>query len=175
MIITTMRQQLSALRILAEYGERFPKLPAIGYSGITGSGTLTATVNIWGWGDPEAARRRVEEGMTEVMDALAVVVGAPLKWTKNDPSRNNYTEKYYELTAELSPVAKITLSTQRETVCERVVVLTGTEEVEERDPELVAKALEAIPAVTVKKPKEIVEWQCNPVLAAKTNESLVTA
>lgn len=52
---------------------------------------------------------------------------------------------------------------QRDLVCERVVVGTHEEQVEEQDPE----ALAAVPVVKVKKTVEDVEWRCTPLLAAE--------
>lgn len=171
-----MRRQMSAIRVAADYAERFPELPIIHYSGTTSwNGEAKLKVHFWQWSTDEESRIKIENEMIAVMDALTDITGQPLEWVKNDPTENSYTEKYYEVTAQLSPVATISLSAERAVLCERVVVLTGTEKVEERDPELVEKALEGIPTVIVEKPKEIVEWQCNPVIAAKTNPVAVPA
>jgi len=52
--------------------------------------------------------------------------------------------------------------TQRDAVCERVVVGTRTKTVQEPDPDAVA----ALPMVTREVIIEDVEWQCTPLLAA---------
>lgn len=51
----------------------------------------------------------------------------------------------------------------RNQVCERVVVGTREEQVEEPDPE----ALAAVPKRTVTRVVEDVEWRCTPILAAE--------
>lgn len=51
---------------------------------------------------------------------------------------------------------------QRDQVCERVVIGTHEETLEEPDPE----ALAAVPTVTKTVTVEDVEWRCQPILAA---------
>lgn len=58
----------------------------------------------------------------------------------------------------------IQVYTEREEVCERVVVGTKTETKKVKDPE----ALAAVPEVEVTEEVEIVEWRCMPLLADRS-------
>jgi len=54
---------------------------------------------------------------------------------------------------------------QREEVCERVVVGTRQVEVEEPDPKAVVEAVAALPKVKRVETVEDIEWRCTPLLA----------
>ena len=73
-----------------------------------------------------------------------------------------YTDDYGKVLLHFGPVY-LQAYTNRDEVCERVVV--GTREVVEevKDPE----ALAAVPTITQKRTEEIVEWQCRPLLAGE--------
>lgn len=55
----------------------------------------------------------------------------------------------------------------RDQVCERIVVATREEVVEEPDPELLAK----VPTVKRTVPVEEVRWECTPLLAPASDET----
>jgi len=56
------------------------------------------------------------------------------------------------------------LTAPHEDVCEKVVIDSVEVEEEQRDPELVRAALEAIPVVKVTRTVERTEWKCPPSL-----------
>lgn len=102
-------------------------------------------VYVSGWNDDAA----------ENMAAAARALGKADKDT---------TGNYFGLTRQFGPHV-VHLFTDRNAVCERIVVGTETVEVEGPDPEAVA----ALPTVKRTETREVVEWHCPPsILAAGT-------
>ncbi len=89
------------------------------------------------------------DGQREACAALAREVGG--RWDKRETS----VRDSFILERELVPGVKVQVWTDREAVCERVVV--GTETVEVPDPDFEA------PTVTVE--REVVEWRCESLLS----------
>ena len=124
----------------------------------------------WGSGtesyDEYQERRKVwqrvnlEERIAAIVDAL----GEGVEWEKNDPTKEEY---YYKLST-LWHGARLTITTSREAVCEKVVVLETEREDEVPDPELTKTFMDAVPKVKVMVKDTITEWQCNSALAAAT-------
>ncbi|HBH59915.1 MAG TPA: hypothetical protein DDY41_17675, partial [Arthrobacter bacterium] len=105
-------------------------------------------------------RVNLEERIAAIVDAL----GEGVEWEKNDPTKEEY---YYKLST-LWHGARLTITTSREAVCEKVVVLETEREDEVPDPELTKTFMDAVPKVKVMVKDTITEWQCNSALAAAT-------
>jgi riboflavin synthase len=71
-------------------------------------------------------------------------------------------DKYAEALLRFGHIT-VQVYTQRDVVCERIVVGAHEETVEEQDPEALAK----VPTRKVTKVVEDVEWRCMPLLAAE--------
>jgi hypothetical protein len=71
------------------------------------------------------------------------------------------TDLFAKALLRFGPVT-VQVYTDREAVCERVVVGSHEEVVEEKDPE----ALAAVPTITRTVTVEDVEWQCKPLMDA---------
>lgn len=113
----------------------------------------------------EAARKEykridLEQRIAAIVDAL----GEGVEWEKNDPSK----EEYYYTLSTVWRGASVNISTSRDDVCEKVVVLETEHEEEAPDPELTKTFMDAVPKVKVMVKDTITEWQCNEVLAEKT-------
>lgn len=92
---------------------------------------------------------------------LAAAVRAfPGRLDKNDPAESDYDRMYFTLTGRLHGLL-VDFTSDRQAVCERVVVGTTEVVVEEPDPNAVA----ALPKVTRRQVVEQVEWRCHPLLA----------
>lgn len=76
----------------------------------------------------------------------------------------DYSTTFAKVRAIWSENFSFALQSDREQVCERVVV--GTREVTEEVPD--PEALAAVPTTTVTRTEEIVEWECRPLLAGDT-------
>lgn len=146
-----LRQSALALRELATLVEQHPDIPEPDFEYRT-----------YGKG-PRIKFSHYGSDAEEQIAKLVKILGVP--FTKNDPSANGYNEMYYVLEGTWAGVS-VEIITERSTVCERVVVLTEDIEEEVPDPELV----KALPTVKQHHTREIVEWQCNPVIAAATAE-----
>lgn len=107
---------------------------------------------------PDVKRGAIEAEFAKIVDMFPGAV-----WEKNEPT-GSYGETYYELKGAWEDV-QIEVLTYRQDVCEAVVVLEHDVVSEVPDPELVA----AIPLIKVTEKKKVVEWQCNPVIAEKTD------
>lgn len=95
------------------------------------------------------------EVMAEAIRRFKTVATGPIKKKYHD-----YGDGYFEAVIPLRAIS-VTLTDQRDQVCERIV--TGTTTVTETvpDPEYIAAA----PKVTVSREVETVEWKCGPVLS----------
>lgn len=78
------------------------------------------------------------------------------------PVKKNFIGDYFELSAKFGDL-KIEFATSRALVCVRRIVSTVEEQVEEPDPEEVAK----LPTKLVTRTREIVEWDCPPSILAQ--------
>lgn len=111
--------------------------------------------------------RRHEAQRTDLearIGALVEALGDDLEWEKNDPSKEEY---YYRLRCVWHG-ADLSISTSREAVCEKVVVLETEREEEVPDPAVIEAVTKAAPLVKVTVKDTITEWQCNSALAEKT-------
>lgn len=110
--------------------------------------------------------RRVdlERRIATILDGIEALGGIEGEWEKNDPEKDSYS---YTLTGKWMG-ANVSISCNREAVCEKVVVLETEREEEVPDPEIQEKVLQAIPLVKVMVKDTITEWQCNTALAEKT-------
>jgi hypothetical protein len=86
-----------------------------------------------------------------------------LKALAAGPTSKRYSDKWFYAEVPLRAI-KLRLTDEREKVCTRVV--TGTETVTEEipDPEYIAAA----PKVTQTREVEVVQWQCEPLMGART-------
>lgn len=81
----------------------------------------------------------------------------------------DYHGKFAHVRADWDGVS-VDLQTDRDEVCERVVVDTREIVEEIPDPEAVAK----LPKVKQTRVEEIVEWKCRPILAADTETAVAS-
>jgi hypothetical protein len=145
----SLRDAAGALIELAELVEQHPEIPSPGFE-------------LRGYGEGSRIKfSHYGPDAEEQIAKLVKILGVP--FTKNDPTESHYNESYYVLEGTWAGV-KVEIVTHRSMVCERVVVLTEDVEEEVPDPELV----KALPTVKQHHTREIVEWQCNPVIAAAT-------
>lgn len=105
-------------------------------------------------------REDLEQRIAAILDGF----GEGIEWEKNDPTKDEYA---YVLKATYAG-GTVRISTSRETVCEKVVVLETEREEEQPDPEWLEKVTSAAPKVKVTVKDTITEWQCNQALAEKT-------
>jgi hypothetical protein len=105
-------------------------------------------------------REDLERRIAAILDGF----GEGVEWEKNDPTKDEYA---YVLTADYAG-GRVRISTSRESVCEKVVVLETEREEEQPDPEWLEKVTSAAPKVKVTVKDTITEWQCNQALAEKT-------
>lgn len=165
-----IRAHVMAMRRVSELLEKHPEMDESPvYTGDLNK--LTIKFHVWArsWlGDEGDQRREVEGRISALLDAL----GPGIEWVKNEPT-GAFGSAYYQLTAAVEDRAEIVIVADRAVLCERVVVLEDDVEEEVPDPELLAKLTAAVPMVKVISKKETVEWQCNPVIAEKTQ--LLTA
>jgi hypothetical protein len=113
----------------------------------------------------EASRRdhkRVD--LEQRIAAIVEALGPDIEWEKNDPTQEEY---YYKLSTVWHG-ARLTITTSREDVCEKVVLLETEHEEEVPDPEKHEIFLAAVPKVKVMVKDTITEWQCNTALAEAT-------
>lgn len=108
----------------------------------------------------EWKRIDLEQRIAAILEAM----GPDVEWEKNDPSKEEY---YYRLTTVWHG-AEVTISTARDSVCEKVTVLETEHEEEVPDPAVIEAVTKAAPLVKVMVKDTITEWQCNEVLAEKT-------
>ena len=76
------------------------------------------------------------------------------------PVAKDYGEKWGSVTVTLSDAVRIYTYAKREQVCTRIVTGTETVTVKVPDPSV------EVPMVEVEQTREIVEWQCLPLLDA---------
>lgn len=142
--LTTERNRradyITGLRRLADILDDHPDVP-LPYEG---AGTAI-TFHFLNAEDPKAA-------------LAACARALPTNWTKQVSGGGKYPN-YFDMYGSLAGL-KLHLTAFRDDVCERVVVGTHEETVEEKDPE----ALAAVPTVTKTITVEDVEWRCAPVL-----------
>jgi hypothetical protein len=112
----------------------------------------------------ELRRVDLEQRIATILDEIEKRGGVEGEWEKNDPERDSYS---YTLKG-MWMGASVTISCNREAVCEKVVVLETEREEEVPDPEIQEKVLQAIPKVKRTVKETISEWQCNEALAEKT-------
>jgi hypothetical protein len=75
------------------------------------------------------------------------------------PVTKDYNGQWGSVTVTLSDAVKIWAYAEREKVCTRIVTGTETVTVTVPDPDVI------VPTVEVEQTREIVEWQCLPLLA----------
>ncbi len=129
---------IKGLRLLAGVLAEHPEVP-LPYEG----NASAMTFHFLGGVDPKA-------------DMAACARALPTSFAKNANGQ------YFDLEGKLAGL-KVHLVAFRNQVCERVVVGTHEETVEEKDPEALAK----VPVVTKTVTVEDVEWRCSPLLAAE--------
>lgn len=136
-------ERAAGLRALADLVEATPEVNA---NYLDGSSSLT----VWYAHKP---------------DVLPALARAGLTYGAKVDKKINDTE-IFELHLSFGPIRAVALA-QRTDVCERVIV--GTETVTEtvKDPELLAK----VPEIEQTVEREIVEWRCEPLLAADGGDS----
>lgn len=122
--------------------------------------SLDQTYDEYNLARKEHRRVDLEQRIAAIVDAL----GEGVVWEKNDPTKDEY---YYTLSTSWHGAA-LQISTSREDVCEKVVVLETEHEEEVPDPEKHEIFLAAVPKVKVMVKDTITEWQCNQALAEKT-------
>lgn len=132
------REYNDGLRQLADFLDAHPEVP-LPYMGSYQTGTFQPTMSIILIGDDQK----------EILADIARAMGTAAKRVDDDRFR------------QFGGIA-LSVSASREQVCERVVVGTHEEIVEEPD----AEALAAVPTRKVTKVVEDVEWKCTPLLAA---------
>lgn len=112
----------------------------------------------------DVRRLDIERRIAATVDALEALAGEPIEWEKNDPTQDEY---YYRLTAVWQG-ARVEITTGRDDICQKIVVLETEREEEVPDPELHETFLKAVPKVKVTVKDTITEWQCNSALAERT-------
>lgn len=129
-------------------------------------GGVVLTAWLWSYVHHEDKEKQAKQRRLDLEKRIGALVALfpDAVWEKNDPTASPYDAGYYELIGKDGKV-RIKLVTSRGDVCERVVVMEREVEKEVPDPELVKE----IPMVKVKTTEEIVEWQCNKVLADATS------
>lgn len=176
------RRDIMVLHALSDLMEKHPDLPRprVEFGSIYSS-DLTASVRWhlsadwqggpkWSYGEEtyeEHEAKRKEYKRVDLEERIAAIldgIGAGLEWEKNDPSKDEY---YYQLSTVWAG-ARVTVTTSRDEVCEKVVVLETEHEEEVPDPEITETLLSTVPLVKVMVKDTITEWQCNAVLAEKT-------
>lgn len=103
----------------------------------------------------EEQRDNLRELMAETVRQLQPLATGPIK--------KQYSDKWFYAAVPMRAI-KLELAEEREQVCTRVV--TGVETVTEEvpDPEYIAAA----PTITRTREIETVEWQCEPLMSART-------
>jgi hypothetical protein len=112
----------------------------------------------------ELRRVDLERRIGMILDGIAERGGVEGEWEKNNPEEDAYS---YTLKGTWMG-AYVTISCNRDAVCEKVIVMETEREEEVPDPDIKEKVLQAIPLVKVTVKDTISEWQCNTALAEKT-------
>jgi hypothetical protein len=192
---TGFRRDIMVLHHLSELMEKNPALPRprVSFDKSYGKAGKNTTAIHWylspdydlrgkltseeentiGWDDrytlidqrtTELRRVNLEQRISAILDGIELLGGIEGEWEKNDPEQDSYT---YQLAGRWNG-ANVTISCNREVVCEKVIVLETEREEEVPDPEIQEKVMQAIPRVKVMVKDTISEWQCNTALAEKT-------
>ena len=159
------RREANQFGMLSELKEKFPDgdYSAMTFS-VTAKEGLCVKLHCWGLTRDENGEYMKAEA--EMLKHVALF-GPDVKWERNAPVAESYSDTYYEMTGLWHGVSggphavRVTLLASRADLCERVVVMTHTEKEMVPDPELVKD----IPLKEVEVVKEIVEWQCNEALS----------
>ena len=163
------RAQAEVLRKLGRAMERKDHLVKPNITVHTGYKNKThskITFAIWGSSVmPYGSKEAIEKMILDIADLFPGT-----EWKKNVP-RGNYDETYYIMTGKWHG-ADIEIFTERDRVCEKVVVMETEEEVEVPDPVLAEKAMEGVPLIKQIVKTPVLEWQCNEVIANATDPIL---
>lgn len=133
--VDTHAEFVAGLRELADFYESRPDMP-LPYTG------TTAPLNIWTFGNLGGDERDPKAALGQI----ARFMGRAEKVTD---------DRFFFVSRSFGPI-RLEAGAYREEVCERVVVGTETDEIEDYDPD----ALALVPKVTKRIEREVVEWKC---------------